>query len=148
MRFTVLEVGCSLSTTGDVNVDIDRSSLADVICDAQHLPFKDNSFKIVKASHIIEHVDDPEQMLDELVRVCSRIVFVRCPHRFSPNAGRFANRNHKHLFKISWFADYCKKHRLGIAAEVPISLTRQLELRVQIIKRLRNSAGSTEQGED
>jgi ubiquinone/menaquinone biosynthesis C-methylase UbiE len=142
MRFTVLDVGCSFSNSGDVNVDIEKNSFADVICDAQFLPFRDNSFRIVRASHVIEHVDDPEQMLDELVRVSSKKVFIRCPHRFSPNAGRFANRNHKHLFKISWFADYCKKHRYGIGAEVAISLTRQLELRISVIKRQRKSEES------
>jgi SAM-dependent methyltransferase len=133
-KFTVLDVGCSRSPKGDVNVDVSKGSLADVICDAEHLPFADNAFTIVRSSHLIEHVDDPELALDEMVRVCTKKVFVRCPHRLSLNAGRFSNKYHKHLFKIKWFDDYCRKHRLGIEAEITFSLTRFLELRTSIIK--------------
>lgn len=41
---------------GAVHVDIRRTALnVDVVCDAYHLPFGDESFTVVHASHILEH---------------------------------------------------------------------------------------------
>lgn len=41
-------------------------------CDAQRLPFRDGAFDYVIASQVLEHVEDPEAMLRELMRVASR----------------------------------------------------------------------------
>ena len=40
--------------------------------DGQCLPFADASFDYVVCSHILEHVEDPERLIAELVRVASR----------------------------------------------------------------------------
>jgi SAM-dependent methyltransferase len=40
--------------------------------DAQWLPFRDRTFDYVICSHVLEHVEDPARMLDELTRVASR----------------------------------------------------------------------------
>jgi len=42
-----------------------------VEADAQALPFRDSSFDYVICSHVLEHVEDPERMLRELMRVAS-----------------------------------------------------------------------------
>lgn len=43
-----------------------------VEADARALPFADRSFDYVICSHILEHVEEPERMLRELMRVASR----------------------------------------------------------------------------
>ncbi len=43
-----------------------------VMADACYLPFKDNSFDFMIASHIAEHLDDPENFCKELMRVGKR----------------------------------------------------------------------------
>jgi SAM-dependent methyltransferase len=43
-----------------------------VIADGLALPFKDESFDYVIASHILEHVDDPHKFVSELTRVAKR----------------------------------------------------------------------------
>jgi SAM-dependent methyltransferase len=43
-----------------------------VEADAQWLPFRDRTFDYVICSHVLEHVEDPARMLDELTRVASR----------------------------------------------------------------------------
>jgi uncharacterized protein YbaR (Trm112 family)/SAM-dependent methyltransferase len=40
--------------------------------DAQDLPFRDSAFDYVICAQVLEHVDDPERMLRELMRVASR----------------------------------------------------------------------------
>lgn len=38
--------------------------------DVEHLPFADESFDVVIAGEIIEHMEDPQILVDELKRVC------------------------------------------------------------------------------
>ena len=57
------------STAKDRNFDpfiIDRLA---VLGDGTKLPFKDNSFQFVILSHVLEHVENPEQLLNEIMRV-------------------------------------------------------------------------------
>lgn len=51
------------------NVPLDKVM---VVGDALHMPFKDKEFDFIIASHIAEHIDDPEQFCKELVRVGKR----------------------------------------------------------------------------
>ena len=56
-----LNVGCGSDTWGDVRVDIASNFLSwhfrpTVLADAHYLPFKDGSFEVVKASHVLEHL--------------------------------------------------------------------------------------------
>ncbi len=43
-----------------------------VVGDALHMPFEDKEFDFIIASHIAEHIDDPEQFCKELARVGKR----------------------------------------------------------------------------
>src|SRR5687767_801033 len=49
-----------------------------IVADGHNLPFKDKAFDYVIASHIIEHMDDPERFCSELTRV-SRRGFIASP---------------------------------------------------------------------
>jgi uncharacterized protein YbaR (Trm112 family) len=49
-----------------------------IVADGHNLPFKDKAFDYVIASHIIEHMDDPERFCSELQRV-SRAGFIASP---------------------------------------------------------------------
>lgn len=48
---------------------------------AEHLPFKNNSFDFVIASHVLEHSSNPEQFLYELQRV-ARAGYIEVPDAF------------------------------------------------------------------
>jgi len=43
-----------------------------VAADGQHLPFTDQAFDYVICSHVLEHVEAPEKLLTELMRVAKR----------------------------------------------------------------------------
>ncbi len=49
-----------------------------VVADGHALPFREGGFGFVIASHVAEHVDDPEQFCGELQRV-SRAGYVETP---------------------------------------------------------------------
>lgn len=56
-----------------INVDNNKSVLTDVYADInQKLPFEDNTFDLVLASHILEHVDNPVTFLEEIYRVAKK----------------------------------------------------------------------------
>ena len=41
--------------------------------------FLDNSFEFVICTHVIEHLSEPERLLQELRRVCSEMLIIICP---------------------------------------------------------------------
>ena len=99
----LLNIGCRWtcpdSCIGDVNVDImdcPHNHPSFVKADATDLSmFKDKQFGCVFASHIIEHLDDPEAAYAEWCRV-GDMVIVLTPSPFM--VGGFFHPDHKWLF--------------------------------------------------
>jgi ubiquinone/menaquinone biosynthesis C-methylase UbiE len=96
-KITNLDVG-SGSTTNPfhkrfrsknvVHIDVSRNAYClEVNCDAHFLPFKNESFDIVHASYILEHLANPYLAIQEFRRVAKKIVIIKVP-----NASRFFNR--------------------------------------------------------
>jgi SAM-dependent methyltransferase len=65
----VLDVGCGENKRGTVGVDIRRTRMVDVLCDAHHLPFVDGVFEGCYAYALLEHVGNPVMVLKEINRV-------------------------------------------------------------------------------
>ncbi len=81
----VLDIGCGINKVPNtVGIDIDKNSHADIIHDLNVFPYPiaDNTFDMVYAKHIIEHVDDPKGFLTEIHRVLKKggRAFVETPH--------------------------------------------------------------------
>ena len=53
----------------------------DVVAEGDDLPFPDEAFDFVLASHVLEHLPDPIRALQEWRRVARRYVLVVLPHR-------------------------------------------------------------------
>jgi SAM-dependent methyltransferase len=53
----------------------------DVVAEGDELPFEDDEFDFILASHVIEHMPDPIRALHEWCRVAERYVFLVVPHR-------------------------------------------------------------------
>jgi SAM-dependent methyltransferase len=82
----VLDVGCGVGDDvralgpGSVGVDPSRTMLriarsrggAFVLGGGQRLPFRSGVFDGVRADRVLQHVEDPERVTDELVRVVAR----------------------------------------------------------------------------
>ena len=98
----ILDVGSGPHPMGDINVDLDLNKKTEffVRADAQFLPFKDETFNFVRASHLIEHVPNPLKLINELYRVSKNEVQIICPHRFGSHAKRD---DHVWSFNVQWF---------------------------------------------
>ncbi len=56
-------------------------NIAFVLCDAQHLPFRENAFGAVTSFEVIEHVADVPEFLRQVRRVCAHTVLFSTPNR-------------------------------------------------------------------
>lgn len=101
---SVLNVGSGqygaeqFTAIGDIKCDIDP--VRDVeFCDIRKLPYDDNQFDYVVASHILEHLEpkDVSQAVNELNRV-GRKVKIMVPHTGA--IVRYLHPNHKSLVSI------------------------------------------------
>jgi SAM-dependent methyltransferase len=61
-----------------------RTLPVDVVAPADELPFADDSYDFVLASHALEHVPDPIAALKEWTRVARRYLFIVLPSRSNP----------------------------------------------------------------
>lgn len=100
-------------SAGDVNVDI-RHEGVEMIDGKIHmrgdifaLPFGDKVFGAAIASHVLEHIDDPDRAVAELLRV-SDAVFVALPEWWLPSMWLYGD--HKWVF----FTDRVDGPRLRI----------------------------------
>jgi len=77
-----LNVGCGPDPDGDIRVDISRvywlfgRTTANMIADAQHMPFRDECFDELKAYHLLEHLPDWRKALSEWCRVSKSLDIV------------------------------------------------------------------------
>ena len=79
LNWKILDVGCGYTAHENATVICDVQDLASfykdknfVKLDGNVLPFKDNEFDFVIASHVIEHVKDVKTFINELSRISSK----------------------------------------------------------------------------
>lgn len=83
----ILNIGSSSKKaySKTVNLDIGLFKNVDVVADGKSLPFKERSFDLVIAEMVLEHVDDPDKVLNEANRVLKKngILYVTIPFVFA-----------------------------------------------------------------
>jgi SAM-dependent methyltransferase len=126
-----LDVGCGSNFKGSVNCDLfvrdflnHRGGGNDVLpihlipnfvlCDGTKLPFKDQCFDEVFSSQVIEHLDNPQSFVVELVRVCrvGGLIDIDTAHRLGercrsflhPKLGKWFKTHHVSKFNLVWFS--------------------------------------------
>jgi len=70
-RVLTLEVGCGNNPVSQhsIGLDVKRDSKADIIADAHHLPFQNQTFMRVVFYEVLEHLYNPSLTLSEINRV-------------------------------------------------------------------------------
>ena len=74
-----VNIGCGSDLWGDVRLDIRRTNATTMIADAQHLPFKQGTFKIAKITHVLEHTRNPSKALLECLHVTRDKITIAFP---------------------------------------------------------------------
>jgi len=102
---------------GYINLDIDPNTKTDVFHDLAKFPypFQNNSFSLIEANHVLEHLEDIVKVMKELHRILEPggSLIIRVPH-FSRG---FTRPDHKRGFDISfayWFSPQFKPWYIGI----------------------------------
>jgi len=76
-KASTLDVGCGDVAKGNVNTDVyipNPLPINFILASAELLPFKNNSFDIVRSAYVIEHNLYPVEMMTEHVRICRKKV--------------------------------------------------------------------------
>jgi SAM-dependent methyltransferase len=89
-----------------VETDVAPGERAEMLCDAQQIPFEDETFDAVVAQAVLEHVADPERAVAEIWRVLkpSGLVYAETPFLQQVHAGaydftRYTHLGHRRLFR-------------------------------------------------
>ena len=79
LNWKILDIGCGYTAHENATVICDVQDLSSfykdknfVKLDGHVLPFKDNEFNFVIASHVIEHIKDVKTFINELSRISSK----------------------------------------------------------------------------
>ncbi len=91
-NWLVLDIGCGYTANKYANVICDTQDLKSFYKDKnfvqlndKKLPFKDNEFDFIIASHVLEHVEDPIFFLNEIQRVSSKGGYIEVPTKLEDN---------------------------------------------------------------
>lgn len=84
-EFKTLNVGCGKDIWGDVRVDVSYhfydfwECRPTILADAHCLPFQTQTFDVVKAKHVLEHLVSPYVALNEICRVARKQIILEFP---------------------------------------------------------------------
>lgn len=59
-----------------VGLDFNKDLNSDIIGIGEYLPFKSNKFDVIISTQVLEHVDDPSKVIDEIHRVIKKGGFI------------------------------------------------------------------------
>lgn len=100
-------------------LDIEKSFHPAVLGDAHNLPFKDCAFDCVKCTELLEHVENPERVVEDITRVLkpSGTLILSMPFNFPIHADpydfqRFTNYKLKKILENDFEVEIMKKQGL------------------------------------
>jgi SAM-dependent methyltransferase len=85
-----------------------RPKPVDLVAPGDRLPFADNAWDFVLASHVLEHIPDPIAALEEWMRVAREYVFLVVPHR---------DRTFDRDRPLTKLAELIERHATGFSSE-------------------------------
>lgn len=108
-----LNLGCGRDIKkGYINVDKLENPDVKHDLDVYPFPFKKNSVDFILASHILEHLKEPLDFLEESQRILKRRgkMKIRVPH-VEATGGAFGTMEHRHYFHESAIGDVTGAHQ-------------------------------------
>jgi SAM-dependent methyltransferase len=136
----VLNLGCGhRHMSGAVNLDVTAVTRPDVVhdLDRRPWPFPSDSFDLVVAQDVIEHLHDVVKTMEEIHRVCcdGAAVRVTVPHFSCANA--FRDITHRHCFSWYSFHYFTGEHEFAFYTDRRFARTRtDLVFRPTLLNKL------------
>lgn len=115
------KVKLNLGSEGDpkkgwTNLNIRSGKNVDVVHDLNKFPypFNDNHADVIYLSHVLEHLDEPIKVLNELHRILSKggLLLINVPH-YAGNAN-WVDITHKRAFAYGTLMTLCDEEHCGI----------------------------------
>ncbi len=109
-NWKILDIGCNLAAVEYAQTVADIQDFSKfyheknkkfILIQNKTLPFKDNEFDFVYASHVIEHIDDVSFFISELKRI-SKQGYIELPSLLEDNLvlSKNSSEDHKWIFKF------------------------------------------------
>ncbi len=104
----ILEVGSGIRRLREdiVNLEVDLFANVDIVAPGDEIPFLDNTFDLVISQAVLEHVQEPEQVVAEMLRVLRpggqiyvEIPFLQGYHADPNDYQRYTLRGIEHLLR-------------------------------------------------
>ena len=117
----VLDLGCGNNKhPGSIGVDNNPATDADVICnlDRPPYPFRDSSFNEIRATHLVEHVENVIKLVEEVHRLLrpGGVLYIITPHY--TDSSSFCDPTHRwHLNSYSFYY-FTEPRRFGFYSSV------------------------------
>lgn len=117
MDMKILDLGCGpWKYPNSIGMDWLPQAKPDILWNLNELPypFEDNTFDLVYCSHVLEHLNEPVKVLEEIWRILkpNGKLILKVPH-FSCRTA-YGNPEHKHYFSSLLF-DYFEREKEIIA---------------------------------
>ena len=104
----MLNFGCANDIReGWVNVDVQRGKgIISFDFNVLPYPFEDNTFELIHAENILEHLGRPKEVLHELRRISKNNGIIEIIVPYYNNKGAFNDMEHIHYFSDNTFVDF------------------------------------------
>lgn len=109
----ILDLGCGKKKrAGAIGVDYTHRHDADVVHDLNDFPypFKDSEFDEIYLDNVLEHLDDPMRVMEEVYRISKISGLVKVIVPYFRSMWAFIDPTHKHFFSVDSFAYYDPSH--------------------------------------
>ena len=130
----ILDIGCGCNSQGTVNTDlfindvghrlythktINTKKTANFVLSKapDYLPFQSGSFEIVVSRQLIEHLEDPQKLLDEMLRISNNKFIIETAFGLGDKLAG-ANPTHKQFFSTRYFKKYAKLRNLTLIVKI------------------------------
>jgi glycosyltransferase involved in cell wall biosynthesis/predicted SAM-dependent methyltransferase len=122
---TILDVGCGPLHYFDgrgfmvTTVDKDPTVTPDIVADADKIPVDGKSFDVVILGDILEHLDNPDSVIKEAIRIARKKLVITVPweERWSANLNPLHHHQHKVNYTMTSFTELLKQYDYKFVAE-------------------------------